>query len=208
MKKISLITILIAGAFTFQACHSPEQRSEDQKNGLPSKDSLANRENKAAEQNKNDDGQPADSYKSKVDEDGASFLKTAAIGGMMEVQCGAYALKTSKNAKIKAFAEKMVTDHSKANAELKLVAKDLNIILPEQFPSDVQNHMNMMMKMTGDAFDKHYIDMMVNDHVKTLELFKSSQESTNEKIKDFAKKTLPVLEQHYVLAKQIHAEIK
>jgi len=102
----------------------------------------------------------------------------------------------------------MVTDHSKANAEIAALAKKYQLILPTELPADQKAHMDMMMKMTGATFDKHYMDMMVNDHVKTLDLFKSALDVESKDISAFAKKTLPVLQEHYDMAKKIHAEMK
>ncbi|MCD0486914.1 DUF4142 domain-containing protein [Pedobacter sp. MC2016-14] len=212
MKTTNFITTCITAACLLAACQSPEQRSTDQKDGLTPKKELDSlqKNNESPEQKKaeGNDSQRAETYKSDADEDGAIFMKTAAIGGMMEVQSGQYALKTTKNADVKAFAQQMVTDHTKANAELKALATDLKIILPDEYPADQKKHLDMMMTMKGSEFDKHYMDMMLNDHVKTLDLFKAAQNNKNEKIKNFAKKTLPVLEKHHAKAKEIDAKIK
>ena len=54
-----------------------------------------------------------------------------------------------------------------------------------------------MTKLSGKAFDQHYVDMMVNDHKKDVAKFK--QESTSAKddqLRSWAAKTLPVLQKH------------
>lgn len=70
------------------------------------------------------DGQSFETYKSKADDDEAAFIKTAALGGMMEVTGGQYAAKNASDPQVKAFGQKMVTDHSKANAEIAVLAKN------------------------------------------------------------------------------------
>jgi putative membrane protein len=145
--------------------------------------------------------------KSKVDGDGATFMDTAAIGGMMEVDLGKLALEKSVNAQVKKFATQMVVDHTKANTELKALAVKLEHLLPSAYPADVKAHMDAMKKLNGKEFDLHYMDMMVNDHVKTLDLFKSAS-SLRTEIRDFAAQTLPVLEKHYEMAKEINATLK
>ncbi|WP_169304355.1 DUF4142 domain-containing protein [Pedobacter frigoris] len=151
---------------------------------------------------------PSDvTHMSKVDVDGAAFMDTAAVGGMMEVDLGKLALEKSSNAEVKKFAAQMVADHTKAGTDLKAVAAKLEHLLPSTYPADVKMHMDDMKKLSGKAFDKHYMDMMVNDHVKTLDLFRSASSLRGE-IKDFAASTLPVLEKHHQMATQINAALK
>ncbi|MNL07880.1 hypothetical protein D3C87_1285770 [compost metagenome] len=144
---------------------------------------------------------------SKVDGDGAAFMDTAAVGGMMEVDLGKLALEKSSNAQVKKFAAQMVADHTKAGTELKAVAMKLEHLLPSDYPADVKSHMDAMKKLSGKDFDKHYMAMMVNDHVKTLDLFRSAS-SLRAEIKEFAARTLPVLEKHHQMAKEINAALK
>ncbi|MCX2452352.1 DUF4142 domain-containing protein [Pedobacter sp. PLR] len=144
---------------------------------------------------------------SKVDGDGANFMDTAAIGGMMEVDLAKLALEKSKNANVRKFASQMIADHSKVNAELKAIAFKLEHLLPTDYPSDIRAHMNEMKKLNQQDFDVRYMDMMVKDHQKTLELFKSSS-SLRHEVKDFIKHTLPVLEKHNKMAKEIQISLK
>jgi len=203
MKKIFLCAFMVSGACFLQQCHSPESKSTTGRDS-----GTEPTMNKESGPEQKTDGQSFETYKSKADDDEAMFIKTAALGGLMEVQGGQYAARNATDPKVKAFGQKMVADHSKANKEVAALAKKYQLILPTELPADQKAHMDMMMKMTGAAFDKHYMDMMVNDHVKTLELFKSALAVESKDISAFAKKTLPVLQEHYDMAKKIHAEMK
>ena len=55
--------------------------------------------------------------------DPAAFVQAAAQAGMVEVETGKMAQAQSRNAEVKAFGSRMVTDHGKANEELKTIAK-------------------------------------------------------------------------------------
>ena len=144
---------------------------------------------------------------SHVDSDAAAFMKMAALGGMMEVALGKVAQK-SANPQVKAFAAMMVADHTKANNELKALADKSEILLPAEYDAAQNEHMNEMKKLSGSEFDKHYIAMMVDDHKKTVDLFKSGSETKELDVKKFALKTLPVLEAHFAKAKAIQATLK
>lgn len=197
MLKFSAALMIFAG---LTACQNTDQSANAQLDSAPvGSDSLRMQDRLDAS---NDVTQ-----KSKVDGDGANFMDTAAVGGMMEVDLGKLALEKSTNAQVRKFAAQMVADHTKANTDLKVIATKLEHLLPSDYPADVKAHMGEMKKLSGREFDAHYMDMMVNDHVKTLNLFRSAS-SLRAEIKDFAASTLPVLEKHYQMAKEINASLK
>jgi len=209
MKTLNLFGLLLAAACTFQACNSPETRGTgDDSSMVDSAGTDTTGMTMNDEGGSSKDAMPKDvTNQSKVDSDEADFMKKAAVGGMMEVDLGKIAQK-STNPKVKAFATQMVADHSKANEELKALASKTGIVLPSDYPAEEKSHMDMMKEMTGAAFDKHYIDMMVTDHDKTVALFKTAQTSQDEGVSNFAKKTLPVITGHFEKAKTIQAGLK
>src|SRR5262245_42220794 len=50
-----------------------------------------------------------------------TFMKKAAKGGMMEVAMGQVAEQKGQSEDVKSFGKRMVTDHSKANEEIKSI---------------------------------------------------------------------------------------
>ncbi len=52
-----------------------------------------------------------------------AFMKKAARGGIMEVAMGNLADQNGQSEDVKSFGKRMVTDHSKANEELKSIAE-------------------------------------------------------------------------------------
>ncbi|ETZ24183.1 DUF4142 domain-containing protein [Pedobacter sp. V48] len=197
MLKFSAALMIFAG---LAACQNTDRSGNAQLDSAPvGSDSLRKADSSDA---------PNDvTQMSKVDGDGAAFMDTAAVGGMMEVDLGKLALEKSTNSKVKEFAALMVADHTKANTDLKAIAVKLEHLLPSAYPADVKAHMDAMKKLKGKAFDAHYMDMMVNDHVKTLALFRSAS-SLRSEISDFAARTLPVLEKHNQMATQINTSLK
>jgi len=136
------------------------------------------------------------------------FLEKAAIAGNMEVEIGKMAESKASNKRIKEFAERMVKDHTKTNNDLKKLADKKKITIPISIPEADQNHINEMAKLSGAQFDKHYMDMMVKDHVKTLDLFKSATTSGDIDVRRFAAKTLRMIEGHYKLATDLSFDLK
>jgi putative membrane protein len=125
------------------------------------------------------------------------FVMEAAIGGLMEVQAGQLAQQNAQSQRVKDFGSMMVTDHSKANDELKSYAAGHGITLPTELPADKQKHVDAMKNMKGAAFDKHYIAMMVEDHKEDVGKFKKqSTDASDAQLKTWAGNTLPVLQKH------------
>jgi putative membrane protein len=137
-----------------------------------------------------------------------AFAKEAAIGGMAEVEFGNLAKEKASNSDVKQFADRMVTDHSKGNDELKQWAQQKKVTLPTELDAKHKATKDRLSKLSGDAFDKAYMRDMVSDHVKDVSAFK--RESTSAKdpeLKAWAAKTLPTLEEHLKLARETDAKL-
>ncbi len=130
------------------------------------------------------------------------FAREAAQGGMLEVQLGQMAVQKSSNDRIKAFGQRMIDDHTKANDQLKAVAAKDNISLPSQLDARQQAMVDRFSKMTGTPFDRVYVRDMVRDHQNdVMEFQKEADSGTNPDLRNFASSTLPVLKEHLQLAK-------
>lgn len=128
------------------------------------------------------------------------FINEAALGGMMEIELGKIAQEKSQNQKVKDFAKKMIKDHTKIAARLKLLAESKKIPIPTILPDADLAHIAEMKNMSGIAFEEHYMGMMIKDHIKTLDLFKSATTSGDMPLQNFAIGTLRTLEGHYKMA--------
>ncbi len=132
-----------------------------------------------------------------VAEADSKFAVEAANGGMAEVQLGESAQAKATDPKVKDFAAMMIADHTKANEELKALAGIKGITLPAAPSEEMQKEAADINAKTGKDFDKAYIDQMVKDHKKTVELFEDGQKNVKDaELKAFIDKTLPVLRTH------------
>lgn len=138
----------------------------------------------------------ADSASSLSDKD-KTFMKKAAKGGMMEVAMGQVAEQKAQSEDVKSFGKRMVTDHSKANDELKSIASKKGVQLPSK---------EHTIKWTSD---KAYVDMMVKDHEKDLAEFKEEASGGSDPdVKKFADDTSKVIQEHLDLVKEIQGKLK
>lgn len=193
MKKILLVGLALSATFTFQACQTADKKSSTLKDSVSGDTTMVNGVHVAG----------SESTSTGLDEEGGTFLKKAAVGGIMEVEAAKIALTNSKSTEVKNFAEQMITDHTKANKELKELAVNKKVITPDALPAEEQMHLDAMKKMTGNDFDKHYIAMMVTDHEKTVKLFEQGKQNKNADLKAWATNTLSTIELHTAKAKEI-----
>jgi len=123
-----------------------------------------------------------------------SFMRKAAQGGIAEVQLGKLAEQNAQSPEVKAFGERMVRDHSKANDELQRVAAQQGVTLPSS---------QRLSQLHGAAFDKAYMHDMVQDHRKDVAEFKSETSVKDQQLRQWVDKTLPVLESHLREAEKV-----
>lgn len=146
--------------------------------------------------------------KTLVDDTALGFIKQAIEGGNAEVQLSQIALKNSQNADVKNFANMMIKDHTAAGNELKKLAGDKFVNVPDSLTVEHEQLGASLSKKTGAEFDKEYMQAMVTDHEKTIALFKGVGTNKNGAVNDYIEKTLPKLEMHLKEANGICLKLK
>ncbi|MGN7823953.1 DUF4142 domain-containing protein [Chitinophaga sp. 22536] len=189
MKKVTLLATAVLGAWMLSSCNNNARNPQNEKPV--------------------DSAQDINETVKPVDNNSSEFAVKAANGGMMEVEMGKLAQEKAVNPRVKAFAAMMVSDHSKANDELKELAGKKNITLPAELSTETKDHMDKLSKKTGKDFDKDYMDMMVDDHDKDVKEFdKAANNLEDADLKSWASKTLPTLRTHQDSAKAIKSALK
>ena len=124
-------------------------------------------------------------------------MKKAATGGMMEVAMGKLAEQNGQSDDVKSFGKRMVTDHSKANDELKSIAQQKGVKWPSKEPTEEW------------ISDKAYMNMMVKDHEKDLVEFQAeTKDGSDPDVKNFADKTAKVVQEHLDLAEETQGKLQ
>jgi len=140
----------------------------------------------------------------KVSDKDKQFVQKAARDGLAEVQLGQMAAERASNPEVQRFGQRMVTDHTKANQELMALAQSKNISLPKESDKQHQKTAQALAKKQGRDFDQAYMRDMVTDHEKAVQLFTTAANNAQDAdIKVFANKTLPILQEHLQMARQL-----
>lgn len=128
------------------------------------------------------------------------FVQKAATGGLAEVKMSKLALDRSQSPQVKEFAQKMIQDHSKANDELKQIARKQNIRVPAELTPEQKMTYDKLKQLSGNDFDRMYMEVMARDHQAAVDAFtQQADEGTNPALKQFASQTLPTLKQHEMM---------
>ncbi|SDG58456.1 putative membrane protein [Dyadobacter soli] len=159
-----------------------------------------------------DDDQPMTT----IPESDRMFVSSAADGGMFEVKAGEMAVSKGDSSKtgvvmagdsmsIRSFGQMMVTDHTKANNELKTIADRKEVAIPATLSDAKQKMLDSLSAASGAAFNGMYTRMMVSSHRETVALFeKESSSGQDQDLKSWAGATLPTLKHHLEMAEMMH----
>jgi putative membrane protein len=136
------------------------------------------------------------------------FIIQASIGNLQEIAMGRLAAQQAVNPDVKAFASRMVADHSKAEAQLVQLIKARGFQIPREATDPPVE--DMMLKNTpAKDFDRMYVHMMVPGHRETVQLFgKYALTGKDPDVRAFAQQTLPVLKEHLASITAIDQNMK
>jgi len=184
--KQSLLVILVLGLISI-GCTSTNKASTPDTTAQPNS------------------GAAASSPSTSADQD---FVTKAAQGNSAEVALGQIVAGKTKNPAVKQFAQMMVKDHTAALNELQELAQSKNLNFNDALPDDAQSLQTKLSSDTGTQLDKDYMDSMLEDHQKDVQEFTDqSQKAKDPDLKQWASKTLPILQKHLEKAQQIDARL-
>lgn len=146
--------------------------------------------------------------KAQTDTATMNFLVNASIINIQEVNTGKLAAQKAADARIKAFGNRMVTDHSKAETQLIVLARRKGYNLPPNATATPPKD-PMLAKLPPAKFDKLYMHMMVPGHRSAVGLFQRyAIAGKDPDIKAFAQQMLPVIKSHLTEITAINNRMK
>jgi putative membrane protein len=131
--------------------------------------------------------------KDTLDAGDVKFVKQEAAAGRALVKLAGLGAQKAVRADVKAFAEMIVTDHTKSNEELSAVIE----------PKHAETFQKLE-KTESANFDKEFLDVAVNGHKKCVSNFEdAAKDSKDSDVKMWAEKTLPTLKAHLAQAQEL-----
>jgi putative membrane protein len=129
--------------------------------------------------------------------------------GDAEVKLGRLAQERGGSADVRAFGAMMVEKHTVAGTELKRVATRHNVAPKPDARDDYDDAFEKLSKLSGDEFDRAYLEMMVDDHEDVVDALekKAGKNDEHADVREWASKTLPEAKQHLERAKDLRERL-
>jgi len=131
------------------------------------------------------------------------FILDAAQSGFHEVKMGMLGVERGTNSALKAYAQRILDDHTLSNTEIEALARLKGVTLPDTTKTD--NSSERLSGLTGTAFDQEFIRESIADHQKNIAAFeKEDQSATSDPdVKEFVHSALPKMRAHLDQAKAL-----
>lgn len=143
---------------------------------------------------------PATSTLNKTDQ---KIVKDLAHANMAEIEAGKMALDKSQNADVRAYAQRMVDDHTRALANVTTLARNKGVTLPNELDAKHKKMATRLSKLEGDAFDREYMQKAgVADHAEVHAMLKkSARRAKDPDVAALAATMAPTVAEHLSAAK-------
>jgi putative membrane protein len=132
------------------------------------------------------------------------MITDIAQANIAEIQTGRLALTKSQSPQVRAFAQKMIDDHTMAMQELQRLVQRAGASLPSDTDLLHKAIAAELGILSGDTFDRQYMSQVgVTDHKRTQELLEQTARSaSNPALRAYAQKILPTVSRHLDQAQQ------
>ena len=137
------------------------------------------------------------------------FVEKASIANEFEIESSKIALRKSKNAHVKALAQRMISEHSQTAKKLKkaVLASGSSATVVGGLDAKHQKLLGKLQNTAnGKDFDEEYLSMQKDAHKEAVCLFKNyAKNGANPTLRNFAADTLPHLKDHLKHVKNLKA---
>lgn len=142
-----------------------------------------------------------------ADIDAEDFVEDASAKNIAEIEAGKLALDKSTYPAVRAFAQKMINDHSANNTELRSLATRKKVELADDAELTSKAKAALLKQYDGESFDVAYANNQVTAHRNAIEFYKDAAKSKDADVRTFAVATLPKIQHHLKDAETLVSEL-
>lgn len=136
------------------------------------------------------------------------FLSSAIQDGRAEVAVCQLALTKASSPDVKAFAQRMIKDHSETDSKIEALAKSKNYKLASGTTIKQKASYELLKHRSGASFDKSFMEHNVSDHESDVKHFSDQAKNAKDaEVKDFAVATLATLQEHLAMAQDVKSKV-
>jgi putative membrane protein len=136
------------------------------------------------------------------------FMINAVQAHLAEIDMARAATTHSKNKEVKSFAKTILKEHTTGLQELQKLMSSKGVPPPRATTSAMKQDIERMSALSGAEFDREFVNMMVSDHQKTLELFRGVSFTAHDTdIQDYVDSMIPKLDKHLRRAQELQSKL-
>ena len=135
------------------------------------------------------------------------FVPKAMAASRAEVELAELALRKSTDPKVRDFAEKMMRDHTAAQAELAKSATREGIEQPKSIDARHAAAKAELEKLDGNEFDRRYMALMVEDHEETAALYTAKHRTGDGDVAAISNRLTTVMQGHLDMAREVSRDV-
>src|SRR5947207_6796050 len=132
-----------------------------------------------------------------------NFVDRAALGTGTEVELGRLARTRAVSPAVRAFADRIITDHRQAHARLTRTERSTHIAAMSAPPPP-----NSLTALSGPQFDRAFMQDQIKNHQEAIQLFQAeAQTGQDPRLRKYASDMLPMLYGNLQQAQAIAARL-
>jgi len=132
------------------------------------------------------------------------FVKSAIEASLDDVEMGRLALQKSTDSEVRHYAIEETDDHGKILEDLKQVAQQLNMSVPDGPSKSALKEMDKLKALPGDAFDQAFLKETVKSHKDEDKSYKDeARTTTSPQLKDLVTQENQIIGNHLQQAQQL-----
>jgi putative membrane protein len=136
--------------------------------------------------------------------DDATFLKAAAAGGLYDACVCDLVGSQTRNPAVRKFAACVVASRIVGSSRLKDAAKDAGVELPAALDDHHKKRFETFKEYRGTDLERDFVKAMAQRHALGVMAFaQASKEAQHPAVRKFAADTLPALQKHLEMAKEL-----
>ena len=145
----------------------------------------------------------------KASMDDKHFMKEAMEGDMAEIQLAHLAQQKASSDQVKQFAQRMIDDHTKLDAQMKPMAQQLGVDAPTELSAKHKAVEAKLQGLSGAQFDQEYMKAMVNDHHEDDQAFLREENAAKDPtLKNAVSQAEPIIADHLRMAQDVEKSLK
>ncbi len=136
----------------------------------------------------------------------AAFAQKVAASNAAEIELSRIAYVRAHSPEVRAFARQLLIDHRDMAINLDNFALERGYLIAWEIQPEMASNIERIRTLDGPAFDKAYMDLMVQAHSKSVATLETQATSGHETA-SLAKASLPTVRHHLEMARDLDARL-